>query len=305
MEVIVHIGVHKTGTSAIQSFLAKNADKLSDCGVFYSPRPLDGCLNHHPIATAFDKSLPSPGIGEDRVAALLSAAKGRKVLISSEVLCEVTTDVDRFLETLKGHKVSVIAYLRHPCDIVISAFNERVRHHGRPWTTPINDLPLAYDPSQLEMLERWLARDDISVTLAPHDRNQWPGGSLFLDFLKMIGVSPEGFDLQERRENVSTPYALADLLRLFNSTNPTKAQHDEFLSMIRRLEIHEGGEFPLLPSTVETCLRAMEATLPIYRPFLRGGFSEGYLTDQRPLPGRKKTSSFISRLQGAWPHRFR
>jgi hypothetical protein len=98
-----------------------------------------------------------------------------------------------FLSCLKGHDVRIIAYIRHPCDIVISAFNEVVRHYDVHWMRPLNERPFAYDPSQIDILQRWLTVPNLM--LAPYDRTQWVGGSIFSDFLAMIGVDGRRFRL--------------------------------------------------------------------------------------------------------------
>ncbi|MER8753580.1 hypothetical protein NKH57_31050 [Mesorhizobium sp. M1050] len=279
MRVILHIGVHKTGTSALQSFLHRNAALLSDRGVFYKPTST-AWPNHNPLAAAFLRD--SEDYGPDRLAKTLEEAGERTLLISSEMLCDHNIDLDLFLSLLEGHDVRTIAYIRHPSDIIISAFNEVVRHYDRHWTRPLNERPFAYDPSQIDILRRWLKVPNL--TLAPYDHAQWVGGSIFSDFLAMIGVADDGFDYSQTGGNESLPYPLVEALRLVNTANPSADQHRALVETLLTIK-SEPGEYPLTRENVTICINQMRQTLPHYRQHLRPGFQEAFLLEPRPARG--------------------
>lgn len=277
MKVIVHIGVHKTGTSALQAFLARNAPLLSERGVYYRPT-MAAWPNHNPMSVGFSAGHSS---GPQLLAQLRQDAGERTLLISSEMLCEPQVDIEAFLRCLGGDDVRTIAYIRHPCDILISAFNEVVRTYGAKWTRPINEKPFAYDPRQIDLLRRWIERTNL--TLAPYDPAQWVGESLFSDFLAMIDVDGDGFDYRQENGNVALPYPLAERLRLLNVDGVTAEQHSAFVEQFRAMEC-EAGPYPLTPQTIETCLTMMRETLPFYHPLFRPGFQENFLLQPRPAP---------------------
>jgi hypothetical protein len=54
--------------------------------------------------------------------------------------------------------------------------------------------------------------------LAPYDQAQWPNGSIFDDFLAMLGIESAGFDtaVQVEAANRSLPPALLEVLRISN-----------------------------------------------------------------------------------------
>lgn len=295
MTIIVHIGVHKTGTSALQSFLHRNAALLSQHGFCYKPTIPDW-PNHNPLAMAFMPDTEDSG--PHRLAKTLEEAGDRTLLISSEMFCEPSVDIDLFLSCIKDHDVRVIAYIRHPSDIVVSAFNEVVRHYDRHWTRPLNEQPFAYDPSQMDLLKRWLKVPNL--TLAPYDRAQWADGSIFSDFLSMIGLSGDGFDYSQADGNESLPYPLVEALRLVNTAHPSADQHRAAVELLRTIN-SEPGEYPLTPKNVKMCIRQMRQALPSYRPHFRPGFQEGFLLEPRhELKGGKFTflGSDLARATG-------
>jgi len=295
MKVILHIGVHKTGTSALQSFLHRNASLLSDRGVFYKPTSTEW-PNHNPLAAAFMPD--SVDDGPSRLSLALEEAGDRTLLISSEMLCDHNVDLGRFLSCLKGHDLRVVAYIRHPCDIVVSAFNEVVRHYERHWTRPLNERPFAYDPSQIDVLRPWLTVPNL--TLAPYDRAQWVGGSIFSDFLDMIGVSSDGFDYSQVRGNESLPYPLAEALRFVNIANPTADQHRVLVEHLRAIK-SETAKYPLTRENVKMCIKRMRKALPSYRPHFRSGFQEAFLLELRPAPAPSTSCSNGTKITAGSP----
>lgn len=276
-EVIVHIGVHKTGTSAIQAFLARNRQRLAERGIHYQPTPEGEWPNHHLVAASFKYNSPA-GYGENLVGRLLAEANDNRIVVSSEMFCEADLDIPRFLSALRGHEIRVIAYLRHPCEILLSAFDELVRYYNSEglWTRPINDEPFAYDPGQYDSLAGWLSQDGMKVSISPYDAEQWRCGSLLHDFLHQIGVSAEGFDFDVGLINQRLPFWATERLRVLNQSQPTADQHASLLEKLRE-EPYTEGEYPLTIATVAACFRRMQEVLPSYRPYLRRGFGEEYL----------------------------
>ena len=280
MRIVIHIGVHKTGTTAIQTLLSRNTELLNEFGFYYAPTLPGVWPNHNPLVTAFWQSEP-PGVGEGCLADLLARAEGRTVLISSEMLCETDLDIERFMSCFGGHDVEVIAYIRHPCDILNAAYDEVVRCHSHHWTRSINERPLVYDPGQIDGLNMWLYRDDIKLTLSPYDPKQWPDGSIYLDFLDLLKVPSTGFDTILGRVNESLPLGSAEKLRALNATNPTLEQHTAMVEELRR-QGSQSDTYPLTAETVKLCLQRMEEGLPRLRPHFRPGFCEDFLLEKRP-----------------------
>ena len=110
MKVILHIGVHKTGTSAIQEFLFRNSGLLGERGVLYDDVTPEQ-KNHHRIVENFEFGRDNAG-GRKAIAGLLKSAHRKNigaVLLSSEVLVEGRIDLAGFVNSFAGHDVEAIA----------------------------------------------------------------------------------------------------------------------------------------------------------------------------------------------------
>ena len=112
--LFMHIGLPKTGTTAIQTFCREHRSVLEDHDLYY-PAPLPGLHGHSDICPT-----RKPLLGKDddidanmekRVSSILSSSC-RRALISEEALLQSTpSELRVFFDTFD---VCVIAYLRSP-----------------------------------------------------------------------------------------------------------------------------------------------------------------------------------------------
>lgn len=285
MRIILHIGVHKTGTSALQAFLARNSSLLAQRGILYD-RLHKQLLNHHHIVGCF-AGIGDEAVGRQALKEMIETATAsnmKAILISSEMLIEDICDRASFLEVFAGHEIDVIAYIRRPDEIMVSAHSELVKSSSQRWRGRVTEDPLSYDPTYIDVLSYWMEREDVYFRIAPYDRRQWPQGNLFLDFLSMLEVTdPAGFDLSttEDHANRSLPTQLTELLRQSNSNEATPERHGEFTIALYRL----WKDFPDLITPIPALTRAeaevfflqLQDRLPRLRPFFRQGFDESFL----------------------------
>jgi hypothetical protein len=162
---------------------------MRDRGVLY--KPVAGHTNHTPIAKALQKpASPGPRL----ITANLEAAHKHGCglcLLSSEAFVEHPFEIGEFTSAVKGLDVTVIAYMRRSDEIILSAHNELVRSSA--WTTTVAKR-MPYDPTYRSLLLHWLGERPWRLMLAPYDQAQWPNGSIFDDFLAMLGIESAGFD---------------------------------------------------------------------------------------------------------------
>jgi hypothetical protein len=127
-KLILHAGLHKTGTSAIQKTLSNNRDFLWENGYFYpDPLPFDA---HHAFASRLRNitNLEAKVEEVERQLVLYKKnAKGRAVLLSSEIFSE---QIDPLcFRTLPNifDEVHIAFYIRQQDELVESAYNQQIK----------------------------------------------------------------------------------------------------------------------------------------------------------------------------------
>ncbi|HNO15063.1 MAG TPA: hypothetical protein PKH30_02830, partial [Actinomycetota bacterium] len=131
-EVLLHVGLHKTGTTALQVALADARPQLADHGVRY---PGTGTFQHRAILAGADRKYGWQNNGarevprkhwDDLVAQ--SAFDGRTV-VSSEFLDDVDeATARRMIDDLGGpQRVRVVVTLRAVGAILPSAWQQRLK----------------------------------------------------------------------------------------------------------------------------------------------------------------------------------
>lgn len=128
-KVILHIGHGKTGTSAIQSFLATNADRLERVGVRYP--------SHDSFEAAKKGGISSGNCSSDATQAFqkikqeLKNTDGRTLLFSSEFLFNQREVVCSLIEGLKGNvEFEILMFVRNPLEMINSVYHQSVKRSG-------------------------------------------------------------------------------------------------------------------------------------------------------------------------------
>lgn len=185
--LMVHAGLHKTGTSYIQRVLHQNSKALAERGVLYPWCPA-GKENHaHLVAWM-------RGGAADKVLASLqkfSQATQPVVLISSEDLSTEFNHPDRvalFLEMCGDlfSGVKFIYYLRRVDEMWESVFAQIVKgwYQGSIYSNP----RYKFDPAQrLGPLIRAVGHG--AIILRPYNRQLWAENDIALDCLHAAGLT--------------------------------------------------------------------------------------------------------------------
>ena len=143
MQVFIHIGTNKTGTTAFQSYALKNRKALELAGLLYPKTGLGegtaGPEHHYRLARALANGGPAASEMCADLAAELSKSRAGKAILSSEFFVDVTRP-GPLAEGLKEHDCKVIVYLRRHDFWVDSMFNQAIKMTRRPqWKPDIED----------------------------------------------------------------------------------------------------------------------------------------------------------------------
>ena len=109
LRIIVHGGMHKTGTKSLQHLLAENRRRLADEGIYYPPSPE---VNHAPYVSVKEKAW-EPGIC---LRLLQEAERGRydTVIMSCESVSTFSAEQFQKLHAcFAGHHVKYVFCFRH------------------------------------------------------------------------------------------------------------------------------------------------------------------------------------------------
>lgn len=194
-ELTLHIGMNKTGTTALQTFLFQNRQTLSQAGLLYPKTGLGNRLAgrglHYRLSAAFlngDASAP------DMMSKLLEemdASEAKHAIVSSEFFVDLR-DLGPLARSLAGRQVRILVYLRRHDHWVSSLFSQAVKSRAEPPWGPSAEAFIRHIRHNVghyyvysRLLDRWAAafgREAVHARL--YDRD------VITDALAQFGLSP-------------------------------------------------------------------------------------------------------------------
>lgn len=243
VQVVLHIGTDKTGTSSIQHFLRDNRDRLAESGWLYPRTP--GAARHQRLglflkspeelaeSPAWYRQRNWPGTPPDADPAAFRKAFRRRlfseiessglsrVLFSDEMLFNSSDPALRRLRRLTdriAESVRMVVYLRRQDDHLASRYQQGVKVGWvlrlREWVQ--EDLSGLYDYHAVLRRHQELLSPDALV-VRRFEPDAFADGSLLQDFLDAAGVEARAGDLaQVGHHNESLDAESVEFLRLLN-----------------------------------------------------------------------------------------
>lgn len=294
MNLTLHIGSGKTGTSSIQHFMSRNRDRLAELGYLYPESP--GRTRHTRLGLfikpdALLASTPSwrrQGFASpeefregfrDSLFAEINASGLSRVVLSDEALYGSPNDALRklrsFTDGIAGH-VRVVVYLRRQDDHLISRYQQVVKIGDvRPleeWAR--QDFGQTYDyRAKLDTWQRLVEPTELVVRR--FERDSFVDGSLYQDFLDSVGIDVRAGDLEQvTNRNESLDAEAVEFLRLLNvyrvENEGAEPRHIDNRKLVTRLSEASTGPTLTLPESVLDEYTAMweESNRAVARDFL-------------------------------------
>lgn len=223
-EILLHIGMHKTGTTALQSALSGYDDgriRHAQLGPANHSIPFVTCFTSEPHRYHVWKRLgatPEQVAGHrasyrTRLDVELGLERQRLIVVGEEISLLPTAAVTAMAGQLRlqGRQVSVLAYLRDPVGYVTSAFQQQVRGGQSCYT-----LPRPYYRQRFEKFVNIFGAGNVAFRAYAPER--FAGQSVVNDFATVAGL-PSGA-LTDSRANSSLPLDAVRLVHLLNRTGP-------------------------------------------------------------------------------------
>ncbi|MFC5584425.1 hypothetical protein ACFPOD_04825 [Nitratireductor kimnyeongensis] len=244
-QLLLHIGIPRTATSLIQSFLAKNAGRLRANGIFLGSR--------HPRAFAETQAIYDDGRrGEELAKSLIDRSQGaHAILLSDEDLSRRLrlAPLSDFAKHFSG--VKVIVALRRQDLWLESWYLQNIKWQ---WDTALAKLTLRQFLDRRDQFH-WIDYDllmgrlseffgDNNIVPFVFEKEMMPGGPV-THFCRLLGINSIDGWTKGDNENVSLSPVYAEFLRqlpLLDFPDPIKVHLEAAC-----LEIHKEAKDNLSP----------------------------------------------------------
>ena len=257
----IHIGAHKTGTTALQDYFHINRSLLKENGVLYP----GVYQNHHRVAfelTREDKPFLDPKSQVFEVFSEIAenTARYRKFILSSEGFLENDTlALPRLVETLTYFKikipVKIVLYCRHQPTWIESDYQQDIKQIPIRTTETIREFIREKKVSQFidydAILNRWaffFGKENMIVVL--YKTGQISSG-IFDDFKQILRL-PKGLELSPPSpmtySNAGFNTHTVEFLRWLNILKIDDFDFEEVKSLLNSEQKSNSGGYHLIPS---------------------------------------------------------
>ncbi len=218
LEVILHIGGAKCGSSAIQAFLAQNATILLERGIGIPGTELDFESNVTgeqiwAFENAVAHELRATALAE-RLGRLVQHAEERglhRLVLSAENICNHRSLAPLLRQAFEERAVTIVFYVRRQDDFLISSWQQ--------WHLKLYETVEAFLADRVGRLGCWLAMiepwaeafGDDAIRVRPFVRDHLLDGDVVADFLSTCEIDGAGLEPLSRAANPSFDEALGRL----------------------------------------------------------------------------------------------
>jgi hypothetical protein len=251
MNIIIHIGWHKTGTTAIQVFLKNNYKKLITENKLYYPTEGLANFGHHHIPWALKgiEKFPLGKLNAPNINILIEQAIEnaknlgcQNLIFSSEEFCTFSEkEIVKLNEilTYENNKIIIVAYVRRQDLLIESSYNTEVKWWGSRMTEGFqqyvkNKTPFIKYDLALNIWANVFGLENIKVRV--YDTDYMPQNDIRLDFCLVTGINPENLTLDNKRINSSLGPKSLVYIRTLNRFSLPKIFHEIIVSIFQKFE---------------------------------------------------------------------
>jgi hypothetical protein len=280
-KAIIHVGLEKTGSTAIQAWLYRERQALLDLG-FYVPRSL-GIPNHTLlVAACLDDGVVDDlkahylahqgrpeanwrdSVRAEFEAELAEATDWTQLVISSELISSrlhSPTELARLTDWIGRHvdRLHFVVYLRRQDQLAVSRYSSALREGHAGFDDIWSDLSgnsflklptgrvvtdeLEYFNHE-RILARFLALGDVDITVRAYDPPEGPL-DVVADFRALLGLAPGSASITASRSNpalsAAAQYVISQLNHDYRVRWPSGARNTPYRALLQRIEAELQG----------------------------------------------------------------
>jgi hypothetical protein len=250
-ELILHVGFHKSGTSALQESFAAQRAELAAAGVLY---PNIGRKAHHRIAWALTQKPwgwkarggeTTPFKHFSKMVRLVNRSGTEKIVLSSEFFSELSSEqIQKIAGTIKGREVKILFTLRPLVKLLASSYQQYLKYGTKAdyveWLHSVLDEPGVSKVNPTfwkrhmhgDVVARWsevFGDQSVTVVIADEAKPEF----LFESVNDLLGLSKDFLKAQSTGSNRSLSLEEVSLLLELNRKFPKEREWSEYLTFVR------------------------------------------------------------------------
>lgn len=216
-ELYIHIGLSKTGSSAIQSWLSLNSQKLKQQGFDYAdlnPSAKEGKITAGNGVLLFHACNAANWEEVERLILTVYFVKQHKAIISSETLQNISpVAIQKIKNICDGNniKINIIAYARSVYELLYSNYLQGVKRHGFTFRFGEKE-GMGYKP-QRRFLENYYNVFESDLKVLNYDTYK---NNIYNSFAKLLGIDENNFLVKNKKVNRSLTFVESEVLRKMN-----------------------------------------------------------------------------------------
>lgn len=224
--LIVHIGMHKTGTTSFQVFMSKNREALKQKSVLY---PINCCpafvpWGHHSIPWAYtncEDHLPWNAGARVRVDADVASklkneiaeSKCENIVLSSEEFDILPFEsIAKFCSDFSGFNIIPVLVIRDLAPLVDSMYHETVMRsvYDKPISEFLDNQRIRLN--FVELASDWAVCSNNKTRVYLYDSPEFKTDMVSALVRNVLNLDAEDF-IRTEKMNVSTPYYLTEIVK--------------------------------------------------------------------------------------------
>jgi glycosyltransferase involved in cell wall biosynthesis/predicted O-methyltransferase YrrM len=251
----LHIGLHKTGTSAIQQFLLENSKILKQNKYLYPEAGVEAAA-HHLLPWTLNDEHPEYKNAEKSTEVIWSEIENEikesqcdKIILSSEDFSSIykIENLEKLRQLTKDYHTKIVVYLRRQDQLLQSQYREMVKQPGSRISHTIQEFtqnePWIWHFLDYEQrLKDWadvFGKENIIVRV--YEKGQLPQG-IFVDFCNAVGLSLSNDYVLPEIVNPTLNRDLLEFLRYCNASLTGDTGHWKLINAVDGISQNIGNK---------------------------------------------------------------